>query len=212
MMRTLVFFACILFPFLTYSQSDEDFWSMNEHQKVKTGIEKMADQTQSIRTAFKQKRYVSILSNAIESEGEMIFKKPQLLKWAYKKPYNYVILFGEKEIKINDEGKVSAFDISSSKAFVEINETIINSVSGNILQEEQFEITYFESSDLYLAKLRPKAEQMKSYIEVIEVYLDKADFTVSSIKLIEKGKDYTLIDFFDKKMNVAIPDEAFRIE
>jgi outer membrane lipoprotein-sorting protein len=207
-LRSLLIILLIA-PTLVYSQSEEIFVPLSNPEALKIGIAKMAESTNTINTSFHQKKYLSILSNAISSEGEMTFKKPQALKWAYTKPYNYMIIFHKNEIIINDEGKISQFDISASKAFVEINQIIVNSVSGNILQEDQFNIQYFENKEYYLAKMQPKIDRLRSYIDIIEVTLDKKDFTVSSIKLVEKEKDYTLIDFFDKKLNLPISDETF---
>jgi outer membrane lipoprotein-sorting protein len=207
-LRSLLIILLIA-PTLVYGQSEEIFVPLSNPEALKIGIAKMAESTNTINTSFHQKKYLSILSNAISSEGEMTFKKPQALKWAYTKPYNYMIIFHKNEIIINDEGKISEFDISASKAFVEINQIIVNSVSGNILQEDQFNIQYFENKEYYLAKMQPKIDRLRSYIDIIEVTLDKKDFTVSSIKLVEKEKDYTLIDFFDKKLNLPISDETF---
>ncbi|HNP19751.1 MAG TPA: outer membrane lipoprotein carrier protein LolA [Fulvivirga sp.] len=211
-LRTLIAFLLIALPSMVFSQSEQKYVPLDNAEMLKAGIAKLAENTTTIKTSFHQKKYLSILSNAISSEGEMVFKKPKALKWAYTKPYNYMIIFHNNEIVINDEGKISEFDISSSKAFVEINDIIVNSVSGNILQEDQFTIEYFESKDYYKAKMYPKVFRMKSYIDIIEVYLDKKDFTVASIKLVEKEKDYTLIDFFDKKLNEPVANEEFEVK
>jgi len=199
----------ITLPFMTFSQNHESYTSLENVDQLKEGITKMAEQTNTIKTSFKQEKHISILTKAVSSEGDMVFKKPNSLKWTYSKPYKYKIIFKKEEIIINDEGKVSKFDLSSSKSFIEINEIIVNSVSGNILQENQFSIDYFQNGNYYLAKMIPKVEQLRSYIETIEIYFNKNDFTVASIKLIEKEKDYTIINFFDNKLNEEISDEAF---
>lgn len=208
MMRLAIFIAILFTAGISHGQ--DGFKPLNDIADLKEGIQLMAQKTNSITTSFKQEKHISILTKALKSEGKMFFKKPDLLKWAYTSPYEYAIIFKAESIIINDEGKVSNFDLSSSKSFMEINQIIMNSVSGNILQEEQFDISYFASSDQYLAKMRPKSEQMKSYIASIEVYMDKKDFMVAKIKLIEKGGDYTLIDFFNKQLNTKIADEVFQ--
>ncbi len=192
--------------------SQEAFKPVDDVEKLKAGVSQMAANTTSITTSFSQEKHISILTKALKSEGKMYFKKPDLLKWAYISPYDYAIIFKADKIIINDEGKVSNFDLSSSKSFMEINQIMVNSVSGNVLQEEQFDITYTHSTDKYLASMKPKSEQLKSYIALIEVYIDKNDYTVSQIKLKEKSGDYTLIDFFDKKLNAPIADEVFQAQ
>lgn len=174
-------------------------------------LEEMAATTQSIKSDFKQEKHLSILSNALISEGELIFKKPNLLKWAYEKPFQYVIVLDGKEIKMKDEEKTSTFDITSSKTFKQINDLIVSSVNGDILKEDQFDITYFQDEKNYIAILVPKDAQMKKFVSKIELFFDKNDLTVNRLILREPNDDYTLINFSEKKINSNITDEAFRI-
>lgn len=174
-------------------------------------LEEMAATTQSIKSDFNQEKHLSILSNALISEGELIFKKPNLLKWAYEKPFQYVIVLDGKEIKMKDEEKTSTFDITSSKTFKQINDLIVSSVNGDILKEDQFDITYFQDEKNYIAFLVPKDAQMKKFVSKIELFFDKNDLTVNRLILREPNDDYTLINFSEKKINSNITDEAFRI-
>ena len=201
----------LVFPLVLLFQGD-DFEQMKDIQGFKKGINHMAANTSSIKASFNQDKYLSILSNAVESSGTMHFKKPDLLKWSYTSPYNYAILLNGEEIKINDEGKVNSFEIKKSKIFKELNDLIINSVQGNVLQEERFDISYLENNKLYLARLSPKEEQLKSYVKQIDVYFEKSDYTVSKIQLFEQEGDYTLITFHDKKINLSIPDSEFSFQ
>lgn len=190
----------------------DDFVPMENIAGFRQGIQKMAAATISIKASFKQEKYLSILSNKIDSEGIILFKKPNLLRWEYKEPFSYTIVLNGKEIIIKDQGNVNAFAIGGSQAFKEINTLIINSVQGNVLDEDKFMIEYYEGEALYLAKLTPKDKQMKEFLQGISIYFDRQDFSVSKVKLIEPGGDYTLITFFNKKMNENIPDERFLVK
>ena len=199
-------------PVISFAQKASEFSPMKDVDAFRKGIEKMAASTNTIQTSFSQEKYLALLSNTISSEGQMRFKKPQFLKWAYTSPYSYIIVLNGKDLVVSDEGKVTSFDMSSSQVFVEVNDLIVHSVHGNILQEDRFKIEYSENETLYLARLFPKEAQMKQYIEEIEVYFDKKDFTVSKIRLNEPGEDYTVITFHDKKLNAPISDEEFDIQ
>lgn len=212
MLKIILYILVNLLPSIAVAQKADEFAPMKDVDSFRKGIEKMAATTNTIQTSFSQEKYLSLLSNTIASEGKMRFKKPQFLKWAYTKPYSYIIVLNGKDLVVSDEGKVSSFDMSSSQVFVEVNDLIVNSVHGNILQEDRFKIEYLENEGLYLARLFPKEEQMQQYIEEIDVYFDKGDFTVSKIQLHEPGEDYTVITFHDKKLNAPIPDEEFDIQ
>lgn len=186
-----------------------EFKEMKDVAAFKKGISAMAASTNTINASFKQDKYLSILAHEIESEGVLKFKKPNLLSWEYQKPFSYGVILNGEQLIISDEGKVNSFDLTSSKAFRQINELIINSVQGDILDEETFNINYFEGKDLYLVKLFPKEKQLQGFLQEINVFFDKSDFTVNKIKLIEPEGDYTLISFYNKTLNESIPDTAF---
>lgn len=188
------------------------FSPMEDVTGFRKGLQEMAQTTESIQADFKQEKYLSILSNRIQSEGSIHFKKPNLLSWEYTRPFRYQIILDGKQIIVNDQGNVNAFDISASKSFKQLNELIIKSVQGNVLDETQFHIQYLESKDRYLTKLTPKNGQLKEILQAIDLYFDKQDYSVTRIRLMENKEDYTLISFFNKKMNEPIPDEKFTVQ
>ncbi|AHM59732.1 hypothetical protein D770_07345 [Flammeovirgaceae bacterium 311] len=193
----------------SFQTGKEEFTPMKDVVAFRAGLAKMAAATTSIKASFSQEKYLAILANKIESEGNIQFKKPNLLKWAYTTPYQYAIILNGNELIINDQGKENSFDIASSQAFMQINELIVNSVQGNILDEERFTIQYLESKNHYQAKLQPKEEQMKKFLKGIDVYFDKVNYTVAKIKLIEPEDDYTLITFRNTRLNESISDDIF---
>lgn len=204
----------LLFLFIllcSFTPTKGQFSPMQDVAKFRSGISDMAASTTSIKASFKQEKFLSMLSNKINSEGIILFKKPNLLKWSYNTPFEYTIVLNGKEIIIKDQGSTSSFDIGSSQTFKQINELIINSVQGNILDEERFSIEYLEGKDLYLAKLIPKEAQLKNFITGIDIYFDKKDYSVSQVKLSESEGDYTLISFFNKKMNENISNDNFSL-
>lgn len=202
----ILFLAITLFSFQT---GDGQFTALKDKASFLQGIERMATSTKTIKAEFKQEKYLNILANKIDSKGKIYFKKPNLLRWEYNQPFEYVIILNGKEIIIKDQGNVNSFDIGSSQAFKQINELIINSVQGNVLDEERFNIEYLENNSVYLAKLTPKEEQLKKFLKGIDIYFDRNDYSVERVKLIEPGDDYTLITFQNKRMNEDIADEKF---
>ncbi len=193
----------------SFQPGKEEFTAMKDIAAFRAGLSKMAAATKSIKASFTQEKYLAILANTIESEGSIQFKKPNLLKWEYTTPYQYAIILNGKELIINDQGKENSFDIASSQAFKQINELIVNSVQGNILDEERFTIKYLESKNHYLAQLQPKEEQMKKFLKGIDVYFDKEKYTVAKIRLTEPEDDYTLITFNNTRLNESISDDIF---
>ena len=190
--------------------AQEDFRPMKDVNVFKIQLEERTKSVNSILATFQQEKFMSILSQQLIAEGSLQFKVPDKVKWTYVNPYKYAIILNGKEIIIDDDGNVNAFSVGSSKMFSEMNQLIVNSVQGNVLDETKFHIEYFENDTFNMSHLKPKdSKQMGTLISDVYVYFDKNDFSVSKIKLVEPEGDYTLISFSDKQFNKAISDDVF---
>jgi len=180
-----------------------------EIAEFKQHVNQVSKKITSLSTDFIQYKHLDFLSKDIETSGKMVFKEPYLLQWQYKKPYNYSIVFKNGKILINDEGKKSAVDIGNSKIFAKINKLIVGSVSGNLFDDKEFEISYFKNKNQNSTKLLPKDANLRKYIKQIELTFDNADFTVTQVKLIESSEDFTRIVLKNKVINAKIDDSVF---
>lgn len=180
-----------------------------EISTFKQSVSVVAKQTSTLRSDFIQYKHLDFLSKEIETSGQLFFKEPNTLKWQYKKPYNYSIIFKKGKILIDDEGKKSAVDIGNSKIFGKINKLIIGSVSGNMFDDKEFTISFFKTKTNNITRLLPKDAALKKYIKQIELTFDKDDATVIQVKLIESSNDFTKIVLKNKTLNAKIDDSVF---
>jgi outer membrane lipoprotein carrier protein len=175
----------------------------------KQSVNSVALKITTITTDFTQYKHLDFLSKDIESSGKMFFKEPNLLKWQYKKPYNYSIIFKNGKILIDDEGKKSAVDAGNNKVFGKINKLIVGSVSGKMFDDKEFIVSFYKSKTNNITRLLPKDATLKKYIKQIELTFDKEDHTVIQVKLIESSDDYTRIVLKNKTLNAKIDDSIF---
>ena len=175
----------------------------------KQSVNNVALKITTITTDFMQYKHLDFLSKDIESSGKMFFKEPNLLKWQYKKPYNYSIIFKNGKILIDDEGKKSAVDAGNNKVFGKINKLIVGSVSGKMFDDKEFIVSFYKSKTNNITRLLPKDATLKKYIKQIELTFDKEDHTVIQVKLIESSDDYTRIVLKNKTLNAKIDDSIF---
>src|SRR5688572_10122123 len=103
-----IFLLVFVILLCSFRIGEAQFVAMKDVAGFRKGIEGMAKSTNTIKADFKQEKYMSILSNKLDSEGAISFKKPGLLKWQYTKPYQYAITLNGKNIVINDQGKVKS--------------------------------------------------------------------------------------------------------
>ena len=212
-MKTLsIILSLIIFTGILYAQED-GFKEVKDIDKAKIKLGKLTENTKTIQSKFIQEKRLSFLTENIISKGEFYFKNPNQLRWEYSEPFEYIIVFNDKNILIKDEDKISTFDTESNKMFSEISNMMIGTIQGNIFTDsERFEVKYFENNSQYLLELDPKLPEMKSMLKIIKIYIDKSDISVAKIKMIESSDDYTSIDFINRKLNQPIDNAKFNIK
>lgn len=191
---------------LSFSSLNEEKMSASEIQTFKNKVEEENKKTTTIKTDFVQYKHMDFLSKDIETKGNMYFKKPNALSWMYHTPYKYSIIFKNKKVYINDQGKKSTVD---GKLFEKINNLIVGSVSGNLFNDKEFTISYFKNKDFYITKLLPKTSLVKKYIKQVDMYFTIKDATISQVKMIEPSEDYTKIVFKNRVLNTNIDEKYF---
>ncbi len=203
-------FIALILPFCTsFSFAQDQKMSESEIVFFKLSVKAIAKKIKSMSSDFTQYKHLDFLSKDIETSGKLVFNEPNNIQWQYKKPYNYSIVFKNGKIFINDEGKKSSTDVGNSKIFGKINKLIVGSVSGDMFDDKEFQISYFKSSTNNCTKLIPKDASLKKYIKQIELTFDKEDATVIQIKLIESSEDFTRIVLKNKVINAKIDDSIF---
>ena len=202
------FLVLIILIFSFKMSAQEQKMSAQEIVKFKETIENQSKSIKTIKTDFVQIKHMDFLTKDIETSGKMYFKSPNLLNWQYTKPYQYSIIFKNNKVYINDQGNKSTVD-AKSKIFEKINKLIVGSVSGNMFDDKEFDISYFKTKEHYITKLIPKTASIKKMIKQIDLYFPLKAATVSEVKLIESSGDYTKIIFKNKVINAKIDDSVF---
>lgn len=183
--------------------------SKEEASTFKKAVIETTNTTQTIVSDFEQYKHLSFLTNDIKTEGKLVFKSPNLIKWEYTNPYKYTAVFKDDKLFINDGGDKSKIDIGSNKMFKSFNKLIINSVKGNMFNENEFTITYYKVDTFYMVKFIPIDKSMLQFIASFELTFDTKTADVVKVKMIEPSEDYTEIVFKNKQRNTTVPNETF---
>ncbi len=176
---------------------------------VKNGVLEHAKTIKTIVTNFVQAKHLSFLSKDIISKGSLIFKDPNLIKWSYTSPFKYSVIFKENELLINDAGKKSHIDLSSTKVFKQLNGLIAKSIKGDMFDDAQFDIQYFKNKSDYVVTFTAKDQTESTFIKKFELTFESKNFQVTKIKMIESEEDFTLITFKDRAINKTVSDAVF---
>lgn len=210
-MKHLLLLIFLLTSLAAHSQ-EAGYTKITDHSILEREINNNSNKINSIKSDFIQEKKIDYLDVIIESKGKFWYKKESNLRWEYNEPFKYVIAIANGKFSIQDNGKVSVYDVATNVVFKEINDLILSIAKGNMIKDNKFTIDAFENKTSYLLKLTPKDEKMRKFIQNTEVYISKADLSATKVIMRESATDYTVISFVNKKLNDEIPDNIFIIK
>tara|TARA_R110002049_G_scaffold305515_1_gene502311 strand:+ start:86633 stop:87265 length:633 start_codon:yes stop_codon:yes gene_type:complete len=171
-------------------------------------VKELAITTETITSDFIQYKHLDFLSNDIKSTGKLSYKSPNLVKWEYRTPFEYALIFKDETLYINNEGKKSNMDLGSNKLFEQLNKLITNSIKGDMFNTEEFNISYYENGVESEVHFAPKEQAFSDFIKVFHlIFNEKGE--VTTVKMVEPSDDYTQIIFSNRIVNIPLPDAVF---
>ena len=170
---------------------------------------KTAQATQSIMCDFVQEKNLSMLEDKIVSTGKFWFKRDNKVRMEYFKPTYYLIVINGNNIKTKDSQKETKV---SGKSFEQVNKMMIDCVQGTALDNKSFNTRLFENGQSYLVEMTPVTKSMEGIFKSINLTVDKKDYSVTKMDMVEQSGDNTVISFLHKQMNVNIKDDVFAIQ
>ena len=151
-----------------------------------------------------------MMKGAAISNGRLYYLAPDILKWEYKHPYNYKILFKDSKLFIDDDGYKSVTDLKSNKLFEKLVTLISGSINGKLLEDKKnYDVSYFKTTNLISAVIVPKDATIREMFNQIVLLFDR-NFVVITVRLIEASGDYTEIDFKNIRFNQPIHPTVFQ--
>lgn len=205
--------SSIIFFFILFSAfSQNNFVLVNDVESLNKAIKENSLKVTSIKSDFEQHKVLSMLEETLISEGNFLYKKENNVKWQYTSPFEYTIIIANGKFMINNEGRISEFDLNSNEMFRQINNMIITAISGDFIDNDDFSVIFKENNNFYLAELVPVEETVFEMLEAINIYFSKENLGVEKVKFIEPGDDYTLIVFKNREQNITLNDNEFQIK
>jgi outer membrane lipoprotein-sorting protein len=171
-----------------------------------------AKNMQSIQSNFEQDKNLAMLSEKISSAGRFWFKKDNLVRMEYTTPFKYLMIINKNNVYIKDDQRENTISARSNKMFQQINRIIVDCVQGTALDNKDFTVKTLVGKDGYLIYLSPVAKGMKDLFSNINVIIDKKDFSIIRMEMVEAGGDNTIIRFTNKQLNVPVSDALFSIK
>ncbi|MBK6378875.1 MAG: outer membrane lipoprotein carrier protein LolA [Chitinophagaceae bacterium] len=211
-MRKLLFIFSLLAAAMAADAQYAGYTPVADLVKFKTAFAAVALKTTSIKSDFTQDKNLSMLSEKITSKGNFWFKKDSRVRMEYTQPFKYLMILNKDKVYVKDGAKESKVSTKSNKMFQQINKIMIDCMQGTMLDNTDFKTRVFENKTAALVELTPVSKGMKEMFKSINVVVDKKDFSVTSIQMLELSGDNTIMRFTNKELNAAIPDNLFDIK
>jgi len=211
-MRKIVLMLFILLSAITLKAQRAGYSPVKDLAKFKDQFAAIAKKTETIKSDFVQEKNVSMLSEKIVSKGKFWFKKDNLLRMEYNKPFEYLMILNKGNMYTKDGSKENKISTKSNKLFQQINKITIDCVQGAVFNNSDFSTKIYENKGSYAVELIPVGKGLKEFFKTINVFIDKSDYSVSAIEMNENSGDNTIIRFTNRELNTAIPDAIFNIK
>ena len=210
-MNRLIYVAVGLLFFATMF-AQPAYQPATEAQK-KEIVDKIIQASGTMKTMscdFIQEKELSFMNEKVASEGKMLYKQPDKIRWEYTKPISYVFAMDGKNIFMDSGANQSRIPARSSKLFNEISNIIIGGVSGvGLIDSPDFTSQFGVGTTNYRVTLTPLKKEVQDLFSTIQLYVNKTDSRINEVELIEKGGDKTLIRLKNMQTNVTVNDEIF---
>ena len=184
-----------------------------EQQKdILEKVDKSASAASSMQCDFTQTKKMKLLSKEMLSKGVMYFKRPDKLRWQYTTPYDYTFILNGDKVQLKSAKSTKNIDIQGNKMFRQISNIILNSVTGgNLKSSSDFNVEVYKSVEGYFARMYPKKKELKQIYQAIEIYFNPSLTMISTVKMIEKTGDVTIVKLTNSKTGVAIDEKLFKV-
>jgi len=204
-----IFLPALLLILSAAAYSQDDYQPLDDISEFRQKMIETSEHTQSISSDFIQLKHLSFLEEDVQSKGKFFFQKENKLRWEYTEPFYYLILFNNDSILIRDDSRTNIYDAASGRMFREINNIMLSMVNGTILESENFEFEYFQNASGYKLELIPLEDNMKEFLSKIRLFINKHDYSVDELYMLERSGDFTHIRFINKQLNENIPQHIF---
>jgi outer membrane lipoprotein-sorting protein len=202
----------ILILFRLSGQAQYPGYTLSDHpEKFRKSFAEAAASTESIQSGFSQEKSLTMLSEKMNSTGKFWYRKKDKLRMEYIHPYPYLMILNGGKIFVKDGQKENQFSANSSKIYQQVNRILIDCVSGNMLNNADFQARIFENAGSFLIECQPTAKNLRELYKNINIVIDKKEYTATIVEMIEVSGDKTVIRFQNKVLNAPIPDSVFNI-
>ena len=166
---------------------------------------------ESVYLEFTQERQLKLFSEPLKSEGMMLIKKPDQIRWETTAPYQSILLGNKKSVAQfeRNDGKWEKLKLGFPQMLKRVMDQMTLMHQGNLEALTSDFTVNVSTGKVAVITMVPKDKEVRSMLASLEIRM-KPDFSATTeVVMNEPGGDLTRIIFRREKRNVAIPTGAF---
>jgi len=162
----------------------------------------------TVRADFKETRQLSLLTDAIETEGVLYFAPPDRLARHTTRPGSSRVVVHDGRVAIEDETGARTFDLGSSEIAQSLVGNLIVLLRGDLSGlRERYTIEYTSGGRRWQLDLKPRSKALRVMIEGIR--FSGAGWTLEEMETRETNGDISLLVFSGVETQLALTQQEF---
>lgn len=167
----------------------------------------------SLSCSFVQTRKVSMLEDAVVSEGTLEFLKPDKIRWEYTAPFRNIFIFNNGKAKSVSDGREQKLDLKYNPMMRVIYSIMSDGLNGAVFSDgSDFTSSMKSSENESIVELVPVKKDIGRIFSRIVLHVRKRDGLVNRIELHEPGGDSTDIVMHDIRTDVCLDEKIFNAD
>ena len=181
-------------------------------EQIKKKINQAATAMKTMQCDFVQTKNRKMLNDKLISKGKMYYQQGNKLRWEYTSPYQYAFILNNDKVLIKNNQRNDVVDVKQNKLFKEITRIMMSSVVGNCLTDDKgFKTSIIANSKDWIANLTPLRKDMKQMFQKMILHFNPQKAVVTSVELIERNGDKTVIDLKNVRVNETLRADMFAV-
>lgn len=204
MKYSITFLLCVVLSMVNFAQK---YSPISNSATVKKAIQLKHQNTKTLSADFNEEVHSSMFNTPQKGTGTLLFKQSDKIRWENTSSKQLILINGDN-VKLYDNGKASGNPMAN-KLVKKIQGMMLSMLSGDFLNEKEFNIAYFENGKNYKLILTPKNARMSKYISKIELYFNQTSLLLTEMILHESKDQKMIYTFTNTKTNQPINDSKF---
>ncbi|MCB0698453.1 MAG: outer membrane lipoprotein carrier protein LolA [Chitinophagales bacterium] len=185
---------------------------VKDMKSFQAGLTQANNKVQNISSDFVQVKELKLLAEKVKSNGKFYFQKDDKVRIEYKQPFFYLLVMNGTRMLVKDEQGSNKINTRNSKMMRSVNQVMVDCMQGTVFDNPDFDVMAYTDAKGYLLVMKPVTSSMKQLFEEVRISMDKTDYNVKQLTLVENGGDNTIMTFNNIRHNTQLNETLFNVK